>query len=216
MLVNTVTGKKSYTNNVGEFFVAAEAGQTIRVLKDHYDRQTINAEAGKTYVVTLVKSLEEIEEVTVSNIKVTGKIDDANRLKTDDSAERLRREVGTPKPPEKPREKAPEMVNDVLLPLLTAKLNIDGLYKVLSGRSRQMKTLYRYEDSQDDMRWIRTRIDASYFESAEIPKDQVNAFLNFIMADPEVARYVKARNEGGLIVTMEKHIPEFLKRIKKD
>ena len=79
-----------------------------------------------------------------------------------------------------------------------------------------MKSLYRYEDSQDDLAWIRTRIDDSYFKSAEIPEDQINSFLNFIMIDADVRRYVKARNEGGLVVTMEKYIPEFLKRIKKD
>ena len=216
MLVNVATGARSYSNNAGEFYIDAKQGETIRILKDHYERETITASLNGNFVVTLVKSPEEIEEVTVSNIKITGNIDDASRLKTEDSAERLRREVSTPKAPEKPREVAPKMGKNVLLPMLFGTLNVDGLYKIVSGKSRQMKSLYRYEDSQDDLKWIRTRIDDSYFKSAEIPDDQINSFLNFIMVDPDVRRYVKARNEGGLIVTMEKHIPEFLKRIKKD
>ncbi|WP_312323361.1 hypothetical protein, partial [Soonwooa sp.] len=164
MLVNVATGAKAYSNNIGEFYIGAKVGETIRVLKDNYDRQTITASLNGNFVVTLVKSAEEIEEVTVSNIKVTGNIDDASRLKTDESAERLRREVGTPKAPEKPREKAPEMTKNVLLPMLFGTLNVDGLYKIVSGKSRQMKSLYRYEDSQDDLKWIRTRIDDSYFK----------------------------------------------------
>ena len=216
MLVNVATGAKSYSNGIGEFFIGANVGEAVRVLKDNYDRQTITASLNGNFVVTLIKTTEEIEEVTVSNIKITGHIDDASKLKVDDSAERLQNAIGTPKPPEKPREKAPELKKDVLMPMLFGALNVDGLYKVVSGKSRQMKSLYRYEDSQDDLAWIRTRIDDSYFKSAEIPEDQINSFLNFIMIDADVRRYVKARNEGGLVVTMEKYIPEFLKRIKKD
>lgn len=216
LVVNVTTGTKTYTNTIGEFFIVANSGQTIRFLKDNYDRVSLEAFSDKNYVINMIKSAQEIEEVTVSNIKITGKISDASALKVDDSAERLQNEIGTPKPPQKPRERAPEMTKDVLVPMIFGALNVDGLYKVVSGKSRQMKSLYRYEDEVDDIQWIRSKIEDSYFESAEIPNDQINTFLNFTMADADVRRYVKARNAGGLVIAMEKHIPEFLKRIKKD
>ena len=56
MLVNVATGARSYSNNAGEFYIDAKLGETIRSLKDNYDRETITASLNGNFVVTLMKS----------------------------------------------------------------------------------------------------------------------------------------------------------------
>lgn len=215
LVININSSQKVWSNEVGEFSISAKIGDELRFVKESYERQSIIIKNDFFLTVKLTKIPAEIEEVKISNIRLTGNLNtDINLLKIKDSAEELRKAVGLPKVPEKPREKVPEVKN-ILIPLMFASLNINDLYKVLSGDAKRMKRLYQYEDLQDDIKWARSKIENRYFTEAGIPEDKINDFILFSFRDSSVAIYVKSRNTTGLITALEKNIPLFLEKIGK-
>ena len=218
LVVNISSDQKVWSNDVGEFSITAKVGDEIRFVKENYEREKVIVRNDYFLTVRLIKMPMEIEEVKLSNIKVTGNIDkDANRLKTDHSKEELRQAIGLPKAPEKSREKPADAMNDILAPLIgiPPSVNFQAIYDVVSGKSKRQKRLYKYEDTQDDIKWIRSKIEDNYFTEAGIPKDKINDFILFSLQYPAVSRYAKARNTTGLITALEDQIPVFLPRIMK-
>ena len=107
----------------------------------------------------------------------------------------LRREVGAPAPPEKPRETPADFKNDVLLPLLGLSLKPQAIYNLISGDARRKKAQYRYDDLQDNILWIRGKVGDDYFVKMEIPAERISEFLQFSMGlKPEIKSYIKAQN----------------------
>ncbi|WP_379968923.1 carboxypeptidase regulatory-like domain-containing protein [Epilithonimonas sp. UC225_85] len=216
LVINITSEQKIWSNDMGEFSINAKIGDEIRFVKENYERERVIVKNNYFLTVRLIKMPLEIEEVKISNIKITGDINnDASRLKTRDSKEELRQAIGLPKAPEKSREKPADAVDDVLMPFLRIPpaVNIQGIYDVVSGKSKKMKRLYKYEDTQDDIKWIRSKIENNYFTEAGIPTDKINDFILFSLQDSSVARYAKAKNTTGLITALEQQIPVFLKRI---
>lgn len=204
LVVNMKTDRKVYSNISGNFSIEAKTGDELRFAKENYQRGKVIIENNNFLTVNLQKIPQEIEEVKIV----------ANRI-SDSQAEELRKSIGLPKAPEKPREKPAEVTRDVLFPLVFGQLNIQAVYDVLSGKARRLKRLYRYEDLQESLAWTRKNIDDDYFEKADIPKDKINDFLIFASQDEQVLRYMKAKNAGGLITALEKKLPNFLERIGK-
>ena len=50
-------------------------------------------------------------------------------------------------------------------------VNVQAIYDVLSGKSKRLRRLYKYEDLQEGFAWIRNNIDPEYFTEAGIPID---------------------------------------------
>lgn len=214
VVLNVTTDEKVTTNVLGEYTIRANYGQQLRFVKEKFERSQVFVNNASNVDVVLIRLPVEIEAVEIPKLKISGDISkDASQVKINQSEEALRQAIGLPRSPEKPRERPPE-IKDVLLPLIGGKLNVDALYKLVSGKTKRMKRLYRYEDEEEYIQWMRTKIDAEYFESSGIPAQHINAFLLFCLADPQVLRYAKAKNTSGLIVSIEKNVPTFLSRIK--
>ena len=66
--------------------------------------------------------------------------------------------------------------------------------------------------------WIKKNVDWEYFMDAGIKPENMNDFLMFALRDEKVLRYMKAKNIGGLTVTLDENIEPYLKVIsaKKD
>lgn len=218
LIVNITSDQKVLSNDVGEFSINAKTGDEIRFVKENYERGNVIIKNDYFLTVRLLRIPIEIEEVNVSKIRITGNINtDASRLKIRDQEEELRQSIGLPKAPEKSREKPADAMNDILAPLIGIPpiVNVQAIYDVVSGKSKRQKRLYKYEDTQGDIRWIRSKIEDNYFTEAEIPKDKINDFLLFSLQDASVSRYAKARNTTGLMSALEKQIPAFVRRITK-
>ena len=218
LIVNITSDQKVLSNDVGEFSINAKTGDEIRFVKENYERGNVIIKNDYFLTVRLLRIPIEIEEVNVSKIRITGNINtDASRLKIRDPEEELRQSIGLPKAPEKSREKPADAMNDILAPLIGIPpiVNVQAIYDVVSGKSKRQKRLYKYEDTQDDIRWIRSKIEDNYFTEAEIPKDKINDFLLFSLQEASVSRYAKARNTTGLMSALEKQIPAFVRRITK-
>lgn len=134
----------------------------------------------------------EIEEVRLNNLS-GNLLTDSKRIKIDNSKEKLENEIGLPKLKGVQRERAPTVSNDVIVPLLFRLIKVDALYKLISGDARRMKSLYRYQDLQEEVKWIRERIEDDYFAKLKIPEEKIDEFLKFaIGTNPNVISGIKS------------------------
>ena len=201
LIVNMSSNQKVYTDNFGNFSIAGKMGDELRFAKEKYkgERIKINNDLLK---VILQQLPQEIEEVKIVNKRLA-----------ESQEEKLRKDIGLPKGPEKPREKPADLADDFLR--IPPKVNIQNIYDAISGKSRRLKRLYKYEDLQEGLAWIQNNIDLEYFAEAGISPDKFNDFLMFSLQDEKVLMYMKAKNIGGLTVSLDNHIGAYLEKIGK-
>ncbi|ASK32807.1 hypothetical protein CEY12_17185 [Chryseobacterium sp. T16E-39] len=218
-IVNISTDKKAYSNSLGEFSIEASRNDELRFVRPGYERvsKRVFADGVNSQIfITLVRIPEEIEEVEVPK-KLSGDLSKDSRVVAKvDKGEIVQQAVGLPQPVGKMREK-PAEVKSVLLPILLGQLNVQGVYDLVSGKARKQKRQYRYDDLQDNILWIRKRVDDDYFTNAGIPAERISEFIEFsFVAKPQVRTYVKARNLSGVLLRLEETMPAFLGRLKKE
>ena len=201
LIVNMSSNQKVYTDNFGNFSIAGKMGDEVRFAKEKYkgERIKINNDLLK---VILQQLPQEIEEVKIVNKRLA-----------ESQEEKLRKDIGLPKGPEKPREKPADLADDFLR--IPPKVNIQNIYDAISGKSRRLKRLYKYEDLQEGLAWIQNNIDLEYFAEAGISPEKFNDFLMFSLKDEKVLMYMKAKNIGGLTVSLDNHIGAYLEKIGK-
>lgn len=219
IVVNINTGKKVYSNHRGNFSIEANINDELRFIKENYERgaKVVHNNDFLTPIsIHLVRVPIEIEEVNVA-VKLTGVLaKDASRVKIDHSKEILQKNIGLPQPKGIQREKVPVLTKDILLPLLTARLNIDAIYKVVSGKARKMKSLYKYEDMQRNINWITEHNGDEYFIEREIPKEKIREFLEFSMlVEPQIAQDIKFNNLSAVNFKLENTASIYLERLRK-
>lgn len=204
LVVNMRSDQKVLSNELGEFSIPAKAGDEIRFVKENYEREKWIVSDNLTITIRLSKIPMEIEEVTIENKRVA-----------EAKKEELRQSIGLPKGPEKPREKPADAVDDIVRPLIRIPpmVNVQAIYDVVSGKSRRMKRLYKYEDLQEGLTWINHNVDLEYFAEAGITPDKFNDFLMFSLRDEKVLMYMKAKNIGGITISLDNNIKDYLERI---
>lgn len=201
LIVNMSSNQKVYTDNFGNFSIAGKMGDELRFAKEKYKGERIKI--NNDFLKVILQQLpQEIEEVKIVNKRLA-----------ESQEEKLRKDIGLPKGPEKPREKPADLADDFLR--IPPKVNIQNIYDAISGKSRRLKRLYKYEDLQEGLVWIKTNIDLEYFAEAGISPEKFNDFLMFSLKDEKVLMYMKAKNLGGLTVSLDNHIGAYLKRIGK-
>lgn len=219
MVINTKTGNKVFTNNEGSFKIDVNTNDELRFIKENYERGVKvirNNDFSATLKIELVRVPIEIEEVNVTPKPTGDLIKDVNRIKIDNSKEILKKEIGLPQPKGILREKVPTLKKDILLPLLTAKLDIDAIYKVVSGDARKMRSLYKYEDLQRNIRWIFEQNGDEYFIERGIPKQKIMEFIEFsILIEPKINQNIKSNNLSAVNFLLENTYAIYLERLKK-
>lgn len=216
LVVNISNDQKVYSNSLGEFSIEGSENDEIRFVKKGYERasrKVVDVESSMN--VVLVRIPEEIEEVEI--ITTTGDLaKDSKRLTKIDKKEQLQKDIGLPKPPEKPRE-VPAEVKKVLLAAAFGNVNVQAVYDLISGKSRRQKRWYKYEDVQDDILWIRKRIDDDDFVKDGIPVERISEFLEFsFIIKPEIRSYVKAKNISRVMFNLDEVIPVYVDRLKEN
>lgn len=202
LIVNMTSNQKVYSDNVGNFSIEGKIGDEIRFAKETYRFGKIVITSNNFLVVKLEKIPQEIEEVKIINKRLA-----------ETQEEKLRKDIGLPKGSEKPREKPADLADDFLR--IPPKVNIQNIYDAISGKSRRLKRLYKYEDLQEGLAWIQNNIDLEYFAEAGISPEKFNDFLMFSLQDEKVLMYMKAKNIGGLTVSLDNHIGAYLEKIGK-
>lgn len=204
LIVNMTTDQKTYSDAYGKFVIDGKIGDEIRFAKESFKLGKIIISSNDVQSIKLERIPQEIEEVKIINKNLARSRE-----------EELRNSIGLPKGPDKPREKPAEAVNDILMPLLRIPpaIKIQAIYDVLSGKSRRLKRLYKYEDLQEGLSWTQNNIDPEYFAEAGITPDKLNDFLMFSLRDEKVLMYMKARNVGGITISLDNNIEAYLERI---
>lgn len=197
LIVNMRTNEKTYSDLQGSFTISAQIGDEIRFAKERYKLAKILITNSDQQIVRLEKIPQEIEEVRLINKNIA-----------QSQEEGLRTSIGLPKGPEKPREKPVDLKDDLLR--IPPIVSIQNIYNAISGKSRRLKRLYKYEDLQEGLAWIRNNIDYQYFADAGIPAEKMNDFLMFALRDERVLMYMKAKNIGGITVEMDRQIDPYL------
>ncbi len=206
LIVNMSTNQKTYSDSYGKFSINANMGDEIRFAKESYKLGKMVITNNNFQVVKLEKIPQEIEEVKIINKNLA-----------ESQEEKLRKDIGLPKGPEKPREKPADAVDDIVKPLIRIPpmVNVQAIYDVVSGKSKRLRRLYKYEDLQEGLAWIHNNIDLQYFSEAGIPSEKFNDFLMFALKDEKVLMYMKAKNIGGITVALDNNINAYLERITK-
>ena len=218
LVFNMKTEEKSYTNLNGEFTIGASLNDELRFVRTGFERNSkiVNSQdLNLSFKVMIIRTVQEIEEVKVSAVRLTGDLNkDSKNLTKFDKVAQLQREVGVPAPPEKPRETPPPTIEQVgTLGFLWSNVNLFNLYKNISGDSRRMRQLYKYEDLKDNIVWIKERVGDDYFVEREIQPEKISEFLQFsIGIKPEINRYIKTGNLSKVLFILEETLPEYLNR----
>ncbi|GAA5093912.1 hypothetical protein GCM10023210_25080 [Chryseobacterium ginsengisoli] len=215
MVMNISANTKTYTLNDGTFSIDAFPEDELRFIRPGFERSSIKASYGidKYLNIKLTRVAEEIEEVEVA--KITGDITkDSRAVAKVDKGKIVEDAVGLPQPVGKMRER-PAEVKEVLLPIILGQLNVQGLYDLVSGDARRMKRQYKYDDLQEDISWIRSRVEDEYFTKEGIPQERISEFIEFSFVNkPQVRTFVRAKNLTGALSRMEEAFPIFAERIK--
>jgi hypothetical protein len=216
MILNISTEKKTYTASDGSFSIEATPEDELRFIRSGYERSSIKAKflIDKKATIKLIRITEQIEEVEIANL--TGDIKkDSRAVAKVDKGKIVEDAVGLPQPVGKMRE-TPADIKQVLLPILLGNLNVQGLYDLVSGDARRMKRQYRYDDLQEDISWIRERVEDDYFTKEGIPRERISEFIEFsFLNKPQTRTFVRAKNLTGALSRMEESLPIFVERLKE-
>lgn len=218
LVFNMKTAQKSYTNINGEFIIGANLNDELRFIRNGFERNSkvVNQQDFNSPLkMIIIRTIQEIEEVKVPSVRLTGDLNqDSRNLTKFDKVAQLQQQIGVPGPPEKPRETPPPTVEQVgTLGFVLSNINLFTLYKNLSGDGRRMRNLYKYEDLQDNVVWIRERVGDDYFTKMGIPPEKISEFLQYsLRVKPELSRLIKTRNLSKVLFILEETLPNYLHR----
>ncbi|MEC5394560.1 carboxypeptidase-like regulatory domain-containing protein [Bergeyella sp. RCAD1439] len=215
LVVNTATNRSVITGEEGHFSIQANAKDEIRFVKASFDRfsMTVKEEdfEGGLSIKLLLKPVE-IEEVRL--FPLTGRLrEDVGKMKSDQRLTQLKKTIGLPGPKETPRETIPTLTNGVIAPLLTFKIDLNAIYKLVNGDARRMKNLYAYEDLQRTVNWILEQNGVSYFQQRGIVPHQARSFLEFaVLSFPDISSLVRKRELNKVNFLLEEALTVYLER----
>lgn len=158
--------KKTVSDPNGNFEIDANSGDQIYFLSKNFLRKSIIAKDENVGTISLSHFVQNIAEVKLVSKSQMDKVQD---------------KIGVARTPEKPRIKAREVVDDLLLPLLGGSLKIDYLYQIISGNSRRFKSLYRYEDRQEQLQKVVDELGKDFFAENSIPIGKEKEFVEYLL-----------------------------------
>ncbi|KUY29381.1 hypothetical protein [Elizabethkingia ursingii] len=202
---NMRTGIYVVSNSDGDFSIDARPGDELRLVSTHFVRtnMVLTEENFKNkQTIQLAPFVKEIAGVQLDKISMKERV------------AIMQNNIGLPPPPKKPREVPPPTAKQVgSLKYALSNLNLNNLYKNLSGDARRMRSLYRYEDAEENLTWVTESLGNDYFEENKIPKDRQKEFVQFVMGKENLLTPIKARNITAVEFALSRYAPDFRKLI---
>ena len=218
LVINITQNKQVHSDSSGKFSIEGSKDDQIRFIKEKYERVNVKVVLDGTIDnqhIKMTKIPEEIEEVKI--LPLSGDIrKDSRKLTKADKAKEVQDAVGLPQPVGKLRPK-PAEVKQVVISAVLGTLDIQGIYDLISGDARRIKRQYKYDDLQDDILWIKDRVDDEDFIREGIPKERISEFIEFSFTNnPQVRNFVRQRKLEGALIRMEESISVFVERVRND
>jgi hypothetical protein len=218
LVVNISTDQKTGTDENGHFEIKANSGDELRFVRKNYERASVVVSSGSYFFglnITMIYSPTDIEEVIV-NPKLSGDLSkDSKSLTKVDKLAQLNKDLGLPRAPEKMREKPADVKQDVIAPLLSLSIKPQAIYDLLSGKARRQKNLYKFDDFQEKIAWLKSSINPDFFKENNIKETQISDFLNFaLLKSNDLSNSFKTKNSDKAEFILLGFVPEYLKRSK--
>lgn len=218
-IINITNGQKTSSNSIGEFTISAKVADEIRFVKLAYERTSkkiVTQDFSQNVNVVLTQVPLEIEEVTILNL--SGDLNkDSKKLAKKDKIYDLKKNIGLPEPVGKPRETPADLKRDILFPLIFASLDVQAVYDLISGKSRRLKALYKYEDMQDNIIWMKERIPKEYLTEQGVSEEKISEVFEFsLLVSPDIKRSIQTKNISRILLELDKAIVLYKEQSKKD
>ncbi|MEZ4875854.1 MAG: carboxypeptidase-like regulatory domain-containing protein [Flavobacteriaceae bacterium] len=178
-ILNTSSHFNTVTDATGNFVITVQPKDTLLISSVTYvpEKRVVTEEIyenGHMYI-RLQELVNELDEVFLGP-RLSGNLEqDIKNIKTEDAINFD--DVGIPGFKGTPQEKIPNLIGQVITP---TAVNIEGLYKYLSGYYKTLRTKRKWQAQNRVVSQIINLYGDAFFEEAyQIPKERVYDFLLF-------------------------------------
>ena len=209
-VLNTSSRFNAITDQNGNFKIEAKVQDTLVFSAiNFYPQQVVVTQenyVSQSIVVTLTYLTNELDEVVIGN-QLTGDITkDLKNIKTEKNLNFD--DVGIPGFKGEPKEKIPNVLGGVITPV---SVNIDALYKHLSGYYKNLKMMRQWQGQSNAVAIVLTLYPPSFFEEAyEIPVNRVYDFVLMCVETSEMQHDVAISNYNGILTVFKTNAPLYL------
>ena len=212
-ILNQSSRFNAVSNKEGVFTITAKVNDTILVSSVTYVPQLIIVSEmfynQEKLNVTLEEIVNELAEVKLGN-QLTGNLNtDLQNIKTKKILQFD--DVGIPGFKGKPEEKIVPVVPSIGL---IVSVDVEALYKHLSGYYKTLKTKRKWESQNQTVAGIINFYGADFFRDAyTIPENRLYDFLLFCMETETMEQDFKKENYSRVIATLEAKAGVYIERI---
>ncbi len=212
-ILNQSSRRNVISNKNGDFTIRASVNDTLLVSSITYIPQRVIvseiAYNQEKLTITLQEIVNELTEVKIGN-QLTGNINtDLQNIKTEKVLQFD--DVGIPGFKGKPAEKIVPVVPSI--GLVTA-VDVEALYKHISGYYKVLRTQRKWESQNQTVSAIIDLYGASFFNEAyKIPENRLYDFILFCLETETMEQDFKKENYSRVMATLEKKAPEYINRI---
>jgi hypothetical protein len=215
-ILNTSSRYNSITDAYGNFAITVRLNDTLIFSSVNYTPQTevVSPEIfeKELLIVVLTELVNELDEVILGpdlsgNLRSDlEKIPVKDQLNFDD--------VGLPGFKGKPEEKIPNLVGGVITPL---SVNLEGLYKYLSGYYRKLRVQREWDSENITVALLLDRYSpAFFFEAYKLPEDRLYDFLLFCIETTTLQQSFKASRYEEVLSIFEQKSVVYLDRMLEE
>ncbi len=214
-ILNTSSRYNSVTNQLGEFSISAKPLDTLLVSSIAYVPQQVvitRAIYEEGFIsITLEKLVNELDEVYLGP-KLSGNLErDLKKIEVEDPINFD--DVGIPGFKGTPEEKIPKFVGQVITP---TAVNIDALYKYISGYYRKLKLRRKWDKQNVLVSLMMVHYPKDYFYDAyQIPHEHTYNFLLFCVETSNMQEYFDENNHALVMEILEERAAEYRKRLEE-
>ncbi|GHA48649.1 hypothetical protein GCM10007103_31990 [Salinimicrobium marinum] len=204
-IVNVTQEIGTTNSSTGEFKIEVMKNDTLLFTAIHLKSVEViitpEIIEGKFLEVQMDERINELEEVQISNISLTGNLQhDILEIKTYN-----KEDFGFSYSPKKP-------LTSIERKLFTARDGeIDALLNFLSGRTKMLKKAKENDDTMEMVEMATKTLPTSFFvENLQIPENRIRAFVYFCSGDPDFQELMAESKRLELLEYFQKKAAEFL------
>ncbi|MAY23361.1 MAG: hypothetical protein CMC74_11325 [Flavobacteriaceae bacterium] len=214
-VLNTSSRFYAISNESGSFSISVNPQDTLLISSINFlpEEIVVTPEIYKTAYISIVlkEQINELSEVFVG-ARFTGDLEkDIAQIPVVDSLDFY--DVGIPGFRGTPEEKIPNMLGGVIAP---TAINIEGLYKHLSGYYKRLRTLRKWKGQDATVsRIIHYFGEAFFWDAYGIPKEKLEDFLLYCLETSTLQQDFNKGNNALVLTVFSERSLEYIKRISE-